>query len=466
MIIETFPDDKISTSYVCNQIGGTTNVGDLCSRPNINFWSFNKPFKFNKSAIGQSVEELEIPLLYANGGFNIPAQNDGGFVATVNGIRNNYDTYAWNYAQPTGTSAEPFRLGDFRRYQHSNTPATENWFRMSYDGVGEILTKEVGFGWDVNVFLNGSTKNNSVLMDYIARFNCFNSQINGSTAGFDEFEELMTSQPLPADGSSVMDFGFLLMAEREGSIQGKQHCFYKVSNVSSELQNASFSFRIPETTDSDYSAIDAGTYYVYPAFVTNLKDVNGYAVETGKMAAVSEENSESSWYVFPVPLERTCKLIVNGDTAGDSELENEAWNSISISDLTFVDLTGGNESSTSLNVSQIYCTVSNSNNNKSYGGNFNIQFEGLEPGASQLTSVSGLFDVQPGKTVYVQLYYNDKDENGVRINFLEGAQNGSGTIVKTITSINGTSLDNNSFSLRGTIGNFGVSNEIMDLNGK
>jgi hypothetical protein len=101
------PTTNITTTLVANTLGVTTrNVGKLCASSKINMWSKRKPVRdtrlsipANEVGVGNSPNSAE------NYGLIIPAyQGDDSLLTT--------------YARPTGGSSSPYRLGDFRGYDH------------------------------------------------------------------------------------------------------------------------------------------------------------------------------------------------------------------------------------------------------------------------------------------------------------------------------------------------------------
>ena len=105
--------ENISTDLVGTTLGTSSrDVGTLCRHDNINKWSKWKPVKIPKI-----VGLTEADLISVNYGFNIlpysvtdPTSND-----------NFRDTAKWEYIKPTGTDSSPYRLGDFRGYDHTQT---------------------------------------------------------------------------------------------------------------------------------------------------------------------------------------------------------------------------------------------------------------------------------------------------------------------------------------------------------
>ena len=99
---------QISTTKVANELGVSThNVGELCTSSNINKWSLHKPVS---RAVDHGLTEDDWKDV--NYGFNIiQYTNWGNF--------RNASTKEWNYIRPAGTSASPYRLGDFRGYDQN-----------------------------------------------------------------------------------------------------------------------------------------------------------------------------------------------------------------------------------------------------------------------------------------------------------------------------------------------------------
>ena len=106
------PNTNISVSMVRDELGaGTNDVGQLCIHPNINKWSKWKPVRHDK-VVGLVESDLES----VNCGLNIP------YVSSLAQVISTYrgGILSWEYDKPRGGSLnEPYRLGDFRNYEHS-----------------------------------------------------------------------------------------------------------------------------------------------------------------------------------------------------------------------------------------------------------------------------------------------------------------------------------------------------------
>ena len=104
------PNDKISIPMVARELGTTENdLGRLCIHPNINMWSKRKPVRDGRVGL-IPLEEVGM------------ADNCGLTLHPFTGD----DTKLTKYNKPgtwvdnTGQHITPFRLGDFRGYEHEN----------------------------------------------------------------------------------------------------------------------------------------------------------------------------------------------------------------------------------------------------------------------------------------------------------------------------------------------------------
>jgi len=97
------PNSNISVAMVKSELGAATNdVGQLCIHPNINKWSRWKPVKLDNLTSGRNHPTL---------GTIIPS--------TINQIILSKKDEFWEYEKPTGGASSPYRLGDFREYEHT-----------------------------------------------------------------------------------------------------------------------------------------------------------------------------------------------------------------------------------------------------------------------------------------------------------------------------------------------------------
>lgn len=121
------PSSNISTSAVANEMGlggAPFTVGALCSHPSVNMWSMYKPIRYNKST-GLTEQDYKD----ANYGFIISSQNR--FSELRRAAEANE---GWVYDKPTGGATSPYRLGDFRKYDHHATEL----FPLELSGTFEI----------------------------------------------------------------------------------------------------------------------------------------------------------------------------------------------------------------------------------------------------------------------------------------------------------------------------------------
>jgi len=103
------PNSNISTTLVGTTLGsGSRDVGTLCTHPNINKWSRWKPISSNKHE-GIIIADL----INKKFGLDIVSKS------TIFDLLAYYSTNSiWNYLKPTGGASSPYRLGDFRNYDH------------------------------------------------------------------------------------------------------------------------------------------------------------------------------------------------------------------------------------------------------------------------------------------------------------------------------------------------------------
>lgn len=127
------PTTGISTSLVGTTLGvSTRSVGNLCRSESINMWSKMKPVRKSK------VTPMIIPddFQSVNYGIGIPSY------ATVQALYNNMlsSSPQWIYERPNGGASQPFRIGDFRKYDHTAVKAVAGTFitpRVFKDGGGD-----------------------------------------------------------------------------------------------------------------------------------------------------------------------------------------------------------------------------------------------------------------------------------------------------------------------------------------
>lgn len=113
------PSSNISVAMVKAELGAATNdVGQLCIHPNINKWSKWKPVRH--SSVNPITE----------------AQLEG----TGCGL-NRTGMYEIEYLKPTGGTTSPYRLGDFRNYNHAAVPPVSvEIVRITEMSTGQVFT--------------------------------------------------------------------------------------------------------------------------------------------------------------------------------------------------------------------------------------------------------------------------------------------------------------------------------------
>lgn len=114
------PNSGITTTLVANTLGiSSHSVSQLCTHNNINYYSKYKPISFQKST-GLTDQDRA----GANWGYDFDPIVDCTKASSYN----------WKYKRPTGTYLSPFRLGDYRSYEHT----ADVFFRSGYTNGDEV----------------------------------------------------------------------------------------------------------------------------------------------------------------------------------------------------------------------------------------------------------------------------------------------------------------------------------------
>lgn len=151
------PQTGITTMLVRNTLGeDTNNAGELCCSPKINMLSRCKPVRSPADSIASNPNWWKT----GNGmcGIKIP---------TLSTIRNVTETN-WEYERPRGTRDEPFRMGDFRGYNHNAIPDLCSGKKADME-VDVFGTKEFTIGQQTPLeagSLQAGDFNGSILGDY------------------------------------------------------------------------------------------------------------------------------------------------------------------------------------------------------------------------------------------------------------------------------------------------------------
>lgn len=124
---------NISTTAVANELGvSSRNVGVLCTSSQINMWSKWKPINANVTTMSEQT--------LINNNYGILAPSVSSNIETAL-------TKSWTYDRPKGGATSPYRLGDFRNYDHAAPPpVTEQQDRTWYVATAPTLTIELQSG--------------------------------------------------------------------------------------------------------------------------------------------------------------------------------------------------------------------------------------------------------------------------------------------------------------------------------
>lgn len=124
---------NISTTLVANEIRSSSrDVGVLCTSPNINMWSKWKPINANCTTLTDQI------LISHNYGITAPSVS-----STIDAAL----TKVWSYDRPKGGATSPYRLGDFRGYDHTAPPpVTQQQDITWYTTVQPTITLELQSG--------------------------------------------------------------------------------------------------------------------------------------------------------------------------------------------------------------------------------------------------------------------------------------------------------------------------------
>lgn len=118
------PNSGITTSMVAQALGAATNdVGSLCKHPNVNKWSRYKPYSYPQvtGIYGASGTDDDIPKNVLNWGIN-PAVITAGSLPDSQELADSWGKWG-QWEPPSGGLESPYRLGDFRNYNHQAKPA-------------------------------------------------------------------------------------------------------------------------------------------------------------------------------------------------------------------------------------------------------------------------------------------------------------------------------------------------------
>lgn len=138
------PSTGISSSLVANELGiSAHNWSALCTNGNINMWSRWKPIDTSVAQINeQALSQVRYGLDYPQ-------------TANINTTISSFDgnTNGWIYTKPKGGIYSPYRIGDFRNYNHTAFPTIRS-FSNSSTAVSKDPTGVVGGNIVVNTDIN------------------------------------------------------------------------------------------------------------------------------------------------------------------------------------------------------------------------------------------------------------------------------------------------------------------------
>lgn len=119
------PESGITTSMVGNALGTTSrDVGTLCKHSSINKWAKYKPIVYNTTSPLTEAQRKE-----KNYGITAWSGSSPNQVIIMYLMIDGGNTITYN--SPTGGTAAPYRLGDFRKYNHAATAPVTNFFRSN-----------------------------------------------------------------------------------------------------------------------------------------------------------------------------------------------------------------------------------------------------------------------------------------------------------------------------------------------
>lgn len=235
------PNTGITVSLVRNTIGENKNdVGQLCTSNKINKWSFYKPITRNKLIL------TDADFYAVNDGFTAQSYNNAidCWNAIINGS-------TWTHQ----TAESPYRLGDFRGYDHNSGPfLTFGFMDTSQARRGESRPIENSGTMDLQEIYNN--------------FQFFNAIANQSGDNY--------------------CLGLLMNDKWTGNDQSVY--FYRICSVLDYDSE-----RLPFSVPSGLNAYDK-TYKFVPVISSYMQSQNGSATY---FSANNPPQVSSFWYPFP-----------------------------------------------------------------------------------------------------------------------------------------------------------------------
>lgn len=117
------PETGITTSMVGNALGTTSrDVGTLCKHSSINKWAKYKPIAYNTTSPLTEAQRKE-----KNYGIEAWSGSSPNQVIIFHLFTDGSTSITYN--APSGGTVSPYRLGDFRKYNHDATAPIQNFFK-------------------------------------------------------------------------------------------------------------------------------------------------------------------------------------------------------------------------------------------------------------------------------------------------------------------------------------------------
>lgn len=225
------PNNGVSISAVRSALlesMSKNDLGSLCKSTSVRQWSKYKPVRSNKILMSQPQDWYSV--------------NDGFYVYTYYDAFDLLDDFlrgiehCWEYQKPTGESTSPYRLGDFRGYNHDAVM----WFNLEFENASRQI-----YAGETRHVLNNSNNPAFDIQEILNNFPAF-SAVSPS-------QHPQTSAAL----------GFLMVAANSipaaGSFRGCE--FYRICNVADYDDDKKLSFTMP-------SGLNSGTYYFVPVIIS------------------------------------------------------------------------------------------------------------------------------------------------------------------------------------------------------
>ena len=235
------PNTGITVSLVRNTIGENKNdVGQLCTSNKINKWSFYKPITRNKLIL------TDADFYAVNDGFTAQSYNNAidCWNAIINGS-------TWTHQ----TAEAPYRLGDFRGYDHNANPFLALTF------------------WDAGQAKKGESR----------------PIINNGTMDLQQiYNNFQFYSPIANQSGDNYCLGLLMNDKWTGSDNSVY--FYRVCSIL-DFDGE----RIPFTVPSGLNSYDK-TYKFVPVISSYMQSQNG---STTYFSANNPPQVSSFWYPFP-----------------------------------------------------------------------------------------------------------------------------------------------------------------------